>query len=751
MRETAAGSTAGGGGEGTAGSSAAVDRAADPSSSASGHSGAVPGLRPSDAMRLSVEATLRILHARLGDSLEAALRFAGAPVSEAPPVALRSPVADEPNGRWLARENIVGINVRTVGDVWGVVRYVLTVPDVQRGIHLLPMLEPGVVASMYGPASWQFDPAIASADLRAAVPTLDTAERQLRAVVGILHALGRTVGMDVVPHADRFAETVLAQPDHFEWLERSNARIVRFGDAVTADVERWIHRWLVAHGGIAGPLPATADELFRGISEDQRLRLMFGPPEDAAGRGRRRIRLVRDMHPTGYETVPATMAPPYRGLEVDPTAPEIVDANGLRWRDYRIVTPEPQSRVFGPLTRYALHEARAAGSWELDLERPRERVWRYVMDHYADLRERIGFDFMRGDMAHVQMRRDGVPAVIGPRYDILGAVRDEIRARGVRSFAYLAESFLAPPGTMAYGDEADHLEAAGADATLGDLQSMAVDDDAFVSQLRRYRDLLLTRSFAPSFTVMTADKDDPRFDRFYRSGNEVRLFCGLFLPDMPSYMALGYEQRDRHDSPAPNEHYTKLFVFQSASGPNARHGPYAWGRNDALFASLGRIRRLADERWPALRNARVTFLRPPDATGMEKVMAWVVEGEDRLLCVVNLGIYPVPPFGVPAAALTDPPIAWAPAFSTDETADLGGPLALLGQRWVIPGLGGGEARLYQQSLPSGQPPAGAPAVTVTRAGSNSSKSASSPTNDPSIRSMNPNTYQEPRNGTRRPA
>jgi len=415
---------------------------------------------------------------------------------------------------------------------------------------------------------------------------------------------------------------------------------------------------------------------------------------------------VRDIHPSGFETVPATMGPPYRGLEVDPSPKAaIVDAQGLRWRDFRISHPEPQSRVFGPLARYALYEPAAAGSWALDFDRPIERVWRYVMGHYADLRERIGFDFMRGDMAHVQMRPDGVPVDAGPRYDILGAVRDEVRARGVRSFAYLAETFLAPPGTMAYGDEADHLEAAGADATLGDLQSIAIDDPSFLSQVRRYRDLLATRSFAPSFTVMTADKDDPRFDAFYRSGNEARLFCALFLPDMPSYTGLGFELRDRHDRPAPNEHYTKLFVFQRDSGPTARTGPYVWGRNHALFGRLERIRSLADGWWCWLRGASVTFLRPPDPTGAVQILAWVVEGRttggdgERLLCVVNLGVFGVQPFGVPAAALAEPVAGWEPVISTDDAAPLGDDLAWSGRWWQVPGLGGGEARVYR-AVPS---------------------------------------------------
>lgn len=675
---------------------------------ASGATSFVVGLLPSDAVRMDVEDVLRLLRERLGDTLDLALTLAGSPHPPDPaalPGPLRSPVAERSDGAWLRRADIVGINVRTVGDIFGVLAYSLTVPAAQGAIHLLPILEPGVVASLYGPSSWQLDPSLRSPALARVRPGLDTAERQIRAVVHVLHALGRTVGMDVVPHTDRFSEMVLAQPDHFEWLERQGDRIVRFGPEVVVEAERWIHRWLAARGPALGPpAPATPDAFFRTWDESDRLLALFGSPDDHDGRRERRVRLIRDLHPTGLETVPATMAPPYRGLEVDPApTARIVDDLGLEWREYRITRPEPMSRVFGPLTRYALYETAAADDWALDFERPRRAVWTYVADHYADLRERCGFDFMRGDMAHVQMRPGGVPAVRTPTYDILGAVRDAVRGRGgIASFGYLAETFLAPPGTMAYGDEADHLDAVGADATLGDLQSAAVDDPAFSQTLRRYRDLLDTRSFAPAFTVMTADKDDPRFDGFYRAGNEARLFTALFLPDMPSYMGLGFELRDRHDAPAPNEQYTKLYVFRRSSGPTATHGPYVWGNNRSLFSRLTRIRRLADALAPTLSEATVTWLRHPDARGFERIIAWHLSGDQCLLGVVNLDTgHGAQPCAIPGAALADAPGRWLPIFSTVASDDRSTAVPSLpelvwnGAGWPIDGLAPGEARLYR--------------------------------------------------------
>lgn len=666
----------------------------------SGRSSFVPGLLPSAAVRLDPAQVIALLQGRYGDLVELALEAAAVhpdALPEATRVRLRSPVAGEPDGGWLKRTNIVGVNVRTIGDVWAVVPYTLTLPAVQSSVHLLPILEPGVLSSMYGPVSWNVDPAIRSARLAQLRPALATAEQQLRAVVHLLHVMGRTVGMDVIPHTDRYAEPALADPALYEWLERRGGRIVRHGEAVTADVEAAVHGWLLVTGPADGePVPATPDAFFRELDEPARLAQLFGPPEDHAGRLRRRIELVRLLHDAGLETVPATMAPPYRGLEVDPGADAVlVDEMGLEWREYRITRPTPMSRVFGPLARFHLYQPTRPGSWELDFARPREHVWRYVTERYAELRGRIGFDYMRGDMAHVQMRPSGVADRADDRYDILGAVAARVRRSGVPSFAYHAESFLAPPGTIAYGDEPDHLEAAGADVALGDLQSVRLDDPRFLQALRSYRDLLATRSFAPSFTVITADKDDPRFDAFYLEGNELRLFLALFLPDMPSYMSLGFELRDRHPAPAPNEHYSKLYVFHADVGPKATRGPYVWGGNEALFDRLARIRATADTLLDRLSAASVSWLRPPDPTAGSRLLAWRLTGEPGLVGLANLDLAaPAGPFALPAPSLPAS-TRWEGLLSTDGPDAVLEPPAWNGRQWIVSGLRPAEGRLYR--------------------------------------------------------
>ncbi|MCC6412959.1 MAG: hypothetical protein IT270_14940, partial [Saprospiraceae bacterium] len=507
---------------------------------------------PEDLLVKPLTGVLEELYSVFRSDLETALDPQGA---------IPSPLHGHTNCNWIKTANTVGVNLRTLGSFWKLIPYTFTLPRAQNTIHLLPFWEPGVVASLYGPSSWNINPEFFSQELESLFPNLNSPERQLRSLVNVMHLMGKAIGMDVVPHTDRFSEMTVANPSIFEWLRRDGLHIVDHRADLHNNVEKELFKHIEGIGSATQEhgVPDTAYELFHTTTEAQRLLIMFGQPHDYAGRLSRRKAMVHLLHGLGYETVPATMGPPYRGIEVDPDpATKVVDEDGLIWHDYRISRPETFSRVFGPLARYRLYEAKNDNQhWELDFGRPNEAAWRYVCHHYYNVQAEYGFDFMRGDMSHVQMRPDGVPANPDEHYDLLRAVKKAVLVEKPY-FGYFAESFLAPPGEMAYGDECDHLEASMADSTLGDLQSEPTYTEKFMRSFAQYRNWLDTRRFAPNFTVMTADKDDPRFDNFYLEGNEVRHFVALFLNDMPSYMGLGFECRDPHPEPAPNEHYTKL-------------------------------------------------------------------------------------------------------------------------------------------------------------------------------------------------
>jgi hypothetical protein len=507
--------------------------------------------------------------------------------------------------------------------------------------------------------------------------------------------------MDVIPHTDRFSEVALGQPAYFEWMRRRGNRIVDHSDLLHEEVEQVVADWLTEVGPASGEeLPPDPAALFRKWDEPRRLRALFGRPEDRNGRTARRGELVERLYSHGLEPVPATMGVPFRGLVVDP-ASGATDEHGMEWRDYLIERSETMSRVFNPLARYKLYgRLDDNAEWEVDFATPRPEVWDYVCSHYADIQTRYGFDFMRGDMSHVQMRRDGVPAGVDEYYDILAAVKRRIRAGGAPWFGYFAESFLPPRDVFGYGEELDHLEASDADTTLGDLQSTVVGSNEFVSGFRRYLDIADTRSCVPCFTVMTGDKDDPRFDEFYRAGNEVRMFLSLLVSDVPSYVALGFETRDVHLEPAPNEHYTKLFVFHEHGDSNvypskARSGPYVWGRNIALFQRLTRLREFAEEILPDLADTETRWLLPPDACAFSRVAAWTQRPDPAWLFVANLDVVASSKyFGVPAIGdAVSRPVG---VFSThgDIPAD-DRRLPWNGYHYRVENLAPGEARAYR--------------------------------------------------------
>jgi len=591
---------------------------------AAGETDYVSGCLPSDVVQLDARLVLDALYRRLGGVLAKALsRYDAIP----------SPKSDQPDGLWLRDSNCVGINLRTTGGLLGALKFVLTLPPHINAVHLLPVFEPGVVGSLYGLASWRINAEFFDPTWARIAPALHDVTAQLHAFINICHALGKTVGLDVIPHVDRFSEISLANPWLFEWVRRSDVQILDRRADLHFEVERAIALYARGHSGddfarqfFARPEGEILDELFGGGS--------------APERNMRRDDLIQYLYERGYETLPATMAPPYRGLELDPRDEAVtVDDRGRRWRDYCFVKPQAMSRAFGPLTRYKLFEREDENrDWVIDHDRPRHSVWQYFAEHYRAIVLGFGFDFLRGDMSHVQTRPKGVPEHPDEYYDIHAYVKRAIAAERPH-IAYFAESFLTADDFMTYGSETEHLNASHADVALGNLQGYAPHESTFHELLAEYEGLCQNQSFAPCFTIFSADKDDPRFDASFNNGSVARYFFAAFCPRFPSYTSLGFRQRDEHSEPVANEYYSKLYVFHYDEGPKATRGPYRWGDNQDLYQQIAAI----DACKSQLQSASNDFewLLSPDATGRRKILAWRV-GEHNF--AVN--------FGVKAAKLT---------------------------------------------------------------------------------------------------
>jgi hypothetical protein len=591
----------------------------------------IDALLPEIAVQLNVFEIFAILQKRLGDeTLTKAFN---------PTETIGSPFQTQKNGDWLKQSNIVGINVRTVGNFFNVVKYMLTLPSFHDSIHLLPIWEPGVVASLYGKTSFVINEEFYSEEWAKAVPALDTAQKQLKALVNVAHAMGKAVGMDVIPHADRFAEMVFTHPRNFEWVKRVGGKMISHGSTLYQDVEGIIWSFLHRRGTANGtPISYSRSIFFNPsipiLSDNQRSEILFGYENDYETRLYRRLDLMNELVAQGFETLPMTMAPPYRGLHIDGESFSY-DNNGNRWFDYKFNEPQSMSRVFGPLTRYKFFETQK-DSWELDFSNPNKSAWDFLGEQYLATQQAYNFDFMRGDMAHVQPRSEGVPEKEVEYYDPLLSVKQRITDK-VPYFAFYAETFLAPPDIMGYGNEIDHLEKIEAEATLGDLQSTAVGSPEFLTKFLEYIAIGESRTFTPTLTIMTGDKDDPRFDPFFRFGNILRYFTGIFYTSLPSYYSLGFETRGQNLSRNLNETYSKLYVFKisdEAETDKFTDGPFVWGNNEEQFREILQLRKIGDDILGEIKTLKSYILQYPNID--DGTFIWTQYPDLRYVFVANI-------------------------------------------------------------------------------------------------------------------
>ena len=311
----------------------------------------IPYLLPEKAVQLTVNEVIEILTLRFGKIVNEIVEKKKY---------VESPIAEKIDTDWIKSSNMVGVNIRTIGNVFNVVKYALTIPagdTLHNSLHLLPIWEPGVVGSLYAISSWNLNQEFFSHEFEKSFPNLDTIDLQLQVVINLLHLMGFAVGMDVIPHTDRFSEIVLSNPSYFEWINRKGTKIIDHSNHVYEKVQEIIFSFVASKGSAIDTLkvPKTCKEFFS-LNENIRNEILFGPTNNPETRTARRIDLTNALFIKGYETTPATMAPPYRGLKVKGSEDITVEADKPEWRDYEIVDPQPMSRVFGPLTRYKFYD-----------------------------------------------------------------------------------------------------------------------------------------------------------------------------------------------------------------------------------------------------------------------------------------------------------------------------------------------------------------------------------------------------------
>lgn len=496
-----------------------------------------------------------------------------------------SPVSNCQNSEWLKKVKIIEINPRMCNTFWGIIKYAMTFPE--DAIHLLPLWEAGCDGSMYAPVNWQLNKELIDEDLQKL--GFDTAEKQLKLVVNILHAMNKTIAFDVLPHADRFSEIVFVQPHFFEWIKLNKEKTHQLKypviclNSLHLDVQKIIINYLKLKGDSFGnSVRGEVLNNFFGedISEEQRMGILFGNPEN---KNQRRIELIDYVRNEGYETIPVSENMPSRPIIFD----KIENNENTNWATFKVSGYcsknnrhiESRENLFGSITPYKWYQVDDEG-YPIP-EKPIKEVWDYFLNKIVEFQQEYNFDFIRADMAHIQLahcHQNPEKNLINKK-EIWAKIKDEIQAK-VPYFGTFAESFLSDYYISAFQD----MENKKFDIVLGFLNYVYINREYF-NYIEDY--MALDRPFKTCIATMAHDSDLPKHDPVYKSpkANEVRLFTALFL-NLPSYTGMGIETRDFQ--PSGDEHYAANFIKYQPQ-------KYKWGRNFTFFESLTKMRELYSE------------------------------------------------------------------------------------------------------------------------------------------------------------
>lgn len=507
---------------------------------------------------------------------------------------IKSPKVSEKNGEWLKQSKIIGVHPRIVGSYLGLVKYALTFPE--DAIHLLPVRTPGAGNSLYAPIRW--DTSAEMMDPKLTQLGFDTPEKQLKWAINALHAMGKTVGLDIQPHMDRFAEPVFTHPEAFEWalINKNTDTLASQSDTLSDGVKLVVMNYMMSSLPEGVSLADILSLYASHTSEKKRGEILFGPENNSEQRQAKRIALMNHLRSLGYETLPTPMfyhCRPFSYLG------EKNDGNGNTWAEFDIPErPEyaemRSTRVFGSIAPFKWHHSENGLP---QTNRPNYPVWDYYAQHIQQDIQQFGFDFCRVDMpySYLSTREDRPISSLGQPYpkSIWAYVKQASQAIQPHT-ATFAEAFFDPKSTQGNNEDPyQHIGEHQFDVALGNQQYQDLDE----SWMEKARKLNLITFFKQlqykiSHCIMTADSDDAKFNAKYPShfANRIRLFAALFL-NQPSYMACGFEQRsDQSLHPALNtpQKYTRLFIDGNLKRQLLF---FKWGLGIPLSQSLQRMRR----------------------------------------------------------------------------------------------------------------------------------------------------------------
>lgn len=650
---------------------------------------------PATAMKLSYNGTIGILNDLLGE--EKVQEVIDATKSGK---VIKSNIVNQKTSHWLQTGKMIGMVPRVAESYLGMVKYAMTFPE--DTIHLLPTFISGNKDTEcgYSIKTWKMDPELMDPELTKR--GFDTPEKQLLFAINMMHALGKKVGFDAIPHTNRFSEMTLASPEYFEWikvdrktdtqeypyLNKDDSKPTR---NLANEVKDLIKEFLIKEG----KTKEEVDKLYSGdLTENERIDIIFGQNENEATKEATREKLMKFLIEKGYDTISVANDPPYRPVQYDGMQQE----GRYNWSKYKVPNKEGRKiQIFSDITPYSLYETNNDGT--INIEKPKKEVWDYFSQNLADLQKQYGFDFMRVDMAHIQLDYSGYLEK-GENYkgqEFWAYVKDYIQEKNnMPSFASFGEEFLAPRPGFPSNPQLNPMVTAERkkfDTVLGNAQ-YENNLDKFWDKIKGYN--MLGKNFKPSVTISAADTDSKSKVHLYNNpiALQIKEFAALFL-NMPSYMAMGFETREIE--PENKNEFTKPFIKKSDKS-------YEWGENYYFYGPLSKMRKAYDQLKGVIQNQAHWWLNADN----NKIKSWMYldktnENKPSYLFVVNsnpdLNATETASIENPLNALNDKTaksISLVPVMSTNQKPNkLESQIVYKGNNIKVTNMAPGEGRIYK--------------------------------------------------------
>lgn len=507
-----------------------------------------------------------------------------------------SHLVDEIDTRWTKTAKIVGINPRLTKTYWGIVKYAMTFPE--NAIHIMPLFESGD-GSLYVQNSWRLNEDFLDENLSAL--GYKTAQEQLKLVINVLHALGKIVGFDCLPHVDNFSEIVMLNPKYFEWVKLSEDKKSQIFDIDPNILYRDIEKIIIDYVG------ASAD-LYE-LDEEQREKIIFPSNVD---RFTQRMALRHAIRDNGYEPIPVVEHSPMRPILFE----KIVCDNNENWAQFKVPGKSHIAKIIGSITPFKWYRIDKNGYVIKDSVE--NEVWNYFTNKVNEFQNVYNFDFLRVDMAHNQISHShNEEKNYKNQIELWRFLKSEIN-KNKPYFGTFAECFY----STYYIDAINDIENKNFDIVLGAMNFKQLGKEYFDWLYDFTNPFREHFRFNPCVAIFTNDGDKKRNQHLFANNvhNKIRYFISLFL-NLPSYMGIGFEvispsaQNDNEFSNRYVKKQTDDFVF---------------GRNNELFDFISQMRNYYVEYKNIIDNEELELINLDD----DALFAW--KYADELLFIVKL-------------------------------------------------------------------------------------------------------------------